>query len=216
MSTRVSTRKAGRKKPAPPARRSPVQRRSAETVEAVLQATAPILSRGGLEALSTNAVAARAGVSIGSVYQYFPDKQALVDALMARYVARQQELIVAAVVGTAGKPLVEGVTAFVRGLISAHRVDPRMGQIFHQLLPVLPTSPIDAFERELERTVAGLFAGVAELRPRDAEMAAIVLVRATGGVIRTTMRRSPELVLTDGFERELVALLLGYLEGMRA
>ncbi|MCA3366430.1 MAG: helix-turn-helix transcriptional regulator, partial [Roseomonas sp.] len=58
-------------------RKQPIQDRSRETVGAILEAAARILEAEGLEAANTNAIAARAGVSIGSLYQYFPDKVAI-------------------------------------------------------------------------------------------------------------------------------------------
>lgn len=62
-------------------RKQPVQERSRATVEAVLEATLQVLLREGLAGLTTTRVAERAGVSVGTLYQYFPDKQSLVMAL---------------------------------------------------------------------------------------------------------------------------------------
>src|ERR1700733_3072385 len=66
------------------ARKTPAQKRSVATVAAILEAAARILETRGLDAYSTNAVAARAGVSIGSLYQYFPSKDAITRALISR------------------------------------------------------------------------------------------------------------------------------------
>jgi AcrR family transcriptional regulator len=68
-------------------RKMPLQRRSAETVAVILEGAAHILEERGFEGFNTNAVAARAGVSIGSLYQYFPNKDALLSALIQREVA---------------------------------------------------------------------------------------------------------------------------------
>src|SRR6195256_6876056 len=65
-------------------RRIPRQARAGETVSLILEATAQILEAGGLPAFTTNAVAERAGVSIGTLYQYFADKNALIRALAER------------------------------------------------------------------------------------------------------------------------------------
>lgn len=66
------------------ARKTPRQTRSTVTVEIILEAAARILEGGGLSALNTNLVAERAGISVGSLYQYFPGKEALVAALIRR------------------------------------------------------------------------------------------------------------------------------------
>lgn len=68
----------------PSPRKAPRQARSAETVRAIVEAAARILEQGGLGGFTTNAVAERAGVSIGSLYQYFPGKEALIGALIVR------------------------------------------------------------------------------------------------------------------------------------
>jgi AcrR family transcriptional regulator len=72
-------------------RKAPRQRRSAVTVEAILEAAARILETQGLEGYTTNAVAEKAGVSIGSLYQYFPGKDALTGALIRRETAQLVE-----------------------------------------------------------------------------------------------------------------------------
>lgn len=69
-------------------RKTPRQPRSSETVASILEAAAQILETKGLEGFNTNAVAQRAGVSIGSLYQYFPGKDALTIALMRRETAQ--------------------------------------------------------------------------------------------------------------------------------
>ncbi len=70
--------------PALKPRKNPEQSRSAETVRTILEGAARVLEERGLAGYTTNAVAERAGVSVGSVYQYFPGKEALTAALVAR------------------------------------------------------------------------------------------------------------------------------------
>ena len=77
-------------------RKQPKQARSQEMVETLLQATTRILRREGRERLTTNRVAEVAGVSVGSLYQYFPNKQSLLDALTERYEAQFLERLIGA------------------------------------------------------------------------------------------------------------------------
>ena len=65
-------------------RKVPRQRRAVHTVDALLEAAALVLEEDGLEGFNTNAVARRAGASVGSLYQYFPSKDALTLALLLR------------------------------------------------------------------------------------------------------------------------------------
>lgn len=85
-------------------RRSPKQARARATCEAIVEAAAQILERGGADALTTNAVAERAGVSIGTLYQHFPDKQAILIA------AARREL--------GGEPLAGRAAALLQALIA--------------------------------------------------------------------------------------------------
>lgn len=87
MKTRVSQSGRRRNRDAIEVRKTPVQARSTETVAAILEASAHILERHGFEGFNTNAVARRAGVSVGSFYQYFANKDALLSALIQRETA---------------------------------------------------------------------------------------------------------------------------------
>ncbi|MFC9674274.1 TetR family transcriptional regulator [Streptomyces sp. NPDC058430] len=80
-------------------RRAPVQQRSAERLSRILDACAQLLDEGGYEELSTRAVAVRAGVPIGSVYRFFGNKRALVDALAERNLQRYAERVAGRLAG---------------------------------------------------------------------------------------------------------------------
>jgi AcrR family transcriptional regulator len=90
-------------------RKSPVQRRSSQTVDAVLEAAARILETRGLAAWTTNAVAERAGVSIGSLYQYFPNRDALTVALIERETAQLLADIDSAAQGETSRSCIQGM-----------------------------------------------------------------------------------------------------------
>ncbi len=209
MATRVSPRPSIRAKRKLPARRAPIQQRSVATVEAILEATTQILAREGVGALSTNAIAARAGISVGSLYQYFADKEAVLTALLERHAERVQSRMLAALQEAAGRPLLDALETLVLALIDAERIDPRLSPIVHQLLPLSMDSPIDRFELEVEHMLTAVLAARTDVRPRDPVMTAAVLVRATSGALRTTARRAPEQLADPAFARELTVLLRG-------
>lgn len=81
-------------------RRAPKQRRAQQTVEAVLDAVARLVKRGSVEGITTNRIAATAGVSIGSLYQYFPDKRAILVAVRDRHVEQMGRLVERTLVST--------------------------------------------------------------------------------------------------------------------
>jgi len=96
-------------------RKRPKQRRSRQVVDALIDATAQVIAERGLEHATTNHIAARAGVSVGSLYQYFEDKQDLLEALLARL----SNEIAGAVDDSLASLMEEGVETVVRGLLTA-------------------------------------------------------------------------------------------------
>src|SRR5919112_656444 len=105
-------------------RKSATQERSRATVEALLEATARVLTRDGYDRASTNRIAAVAGVSVGSLYQYFPNKEALVAALVARHNREMLDLLREALKEVASLDLATAIAKLVRAAVDAHRVDP--------------------------------------------------------------------------------------------
>lgn len=108
-----------------PNRRRPKQRRAQHTVEAVLQGAVRVLARDGLDAVTTNRIAETAGVSIGSLYQYFPDKRAIFLALHQRHAHRVQQVIGRILDAHVAAPLEPLIVALMDGLFDAHAADPR-------------------------------------------------------------------------------------------
>jgi AcrR family transcriptional regulator len=116
-------------------RREPQQRRARQTVEAVLDAVVRILKREGFEAVTTNRVAEVAGVSIGSVYQYFPDKRAIFAALHERHIQEIDRLVEAKLMEHAASPLDTLIRAMVEAMIDAHTPDPELYELLSTEVP---------------------------------------------------------------------------------
>jgi len=117
------------------ARRVPKQARARVTVEAVLDAVVRILKRSGLRGVTTNRIAEVAGVSIGSVYQYFPDKTAIFAALHDRHVREMSRRIDATLVDHAGDSLEDLVRALVTAMVDAHASDPELHALLTSEIP---------------------------------------------------------------------------------
>src|SRR6202042_2504846 len=105
-------------------RRKPTQRRARQTVDAILDAVVRVLKREGFGAVTTNRVAEVAGVSIGSVYQYFPDKGAIFVALHQRHIEHVDRLIQATLVENADATLETLFRAMIDAMVDAHTPDP--------------------------------------------------------------------------------------------
>src|SRR4051812_2362706 len=116
-------------------RKSASQKRSKATVETLLDATARVLARHGYDRASTNRIAETAGVSVGSLYQYFPNKEALVAALVARHNRELLELVREAVKKVASLDLATAMRELVRAAVDAHLVDPALHRIFAEQVP---------------------------------------------------------------------------------
>src|SRR5271167_2767949 len=94
-------------------RKSPVQARSAATVDAVLEATLQVLLQVGKERLTTTRVARRAGVSVGTLYQYFPNKSALLKAALKRHLDEVSEAVERVCAGQKGCSLEQMAAALM-------------------------------------------------------------------------------------------------------
>jgi AcrR family transcriptional regulator len=144
-------------------RKTPRQTRAQATVDALIEAAAHILDRGGLASLTTNLVAERAGASIGSLYQYFPSKEALLVALIRQDRARLEAAVAAAC--TVPGTFAESLEALIQAAV-AHQLDrPGLARALDYAEPTLPLDPeTEALTVRLIQAIAGLFArhGIAE------------------------------------------------------
>ena len=116
-------------------RKNATQARSKATVDAILEATARILVKEGYDHASTNKVAEAAGVSIGSLYQYFPSKEELVAALIERHMDEMTCVVAEAAVRLRDAPLEVAAREIVRMMIAAHAVDPKLHRVLVEQVP---------------------------------------------------------------------------------
>jgi AcrR family transcriptional regulator len=203
-----------------PSRRTPRQRRARVTVDAVLDSVARLLARGGVAAVTTNRIAEAAGVSIGSVYQYFPDKQAIFAALLARHLERVAALVEGTLARTGSASLEDRVRALVEGMIAAHAADPRLHDLLYSKLPHDDDrdSPVKvrmhaAYRRAVEESRPGARAAHGGARVRDADRAVFVLATMVESLAHAAVLRRPRgLSLADATD-EAVRAVTAYLRG---
>jgi AcrR family transcriptional regulator len=198
-------------------RKSPSQKRSQLTVAALLKATAHILVKEGYESASTNKIAEAAGVSIGSLYQYFPTKEALVAEVIDRHMQEMMQLLHAAVDRVRQAPLEVATRELVRVMIDAHRVDPRLHRAIVEQVPrVGRLDNIRAIDREAYALIrAYLEAHRDELGVADLDVASFVCVATVEALTHAAVVNRPD-VLSDKagiFTDEVTRLVVGYLRG---
>lgn len=208
MSTRI-------KKAKPSMRKQPTQARSRMTVGAIVEAATRILSDLGWAGFTTNKVADAAGVSIGSYYQYFPDKHSLIEAIRNRHLEDCRAVLKGAL--KRDKPLLPFVRELVDDMIAVHSVAPGLHRV---LLDEAPSSemfrdPNSAFEKEY----LGYFRAIAaKYRARKGgatdTMVGIVVSDAIDGVVHNAARRGT--LQTVEVRNELVRMISGYLASTNA
>jgi len=192
------------------------QERSRSTVDALLEATARVLVKEGYDRASTNRIAEVAGVSIGSLYQYFPSKEALVAAVIDRHTQQVSQVTRNAVVKVAARPVEVAAREFVSVAIDAHRVNPKLHGVLSEQIPrVGRLQNIEALQQEGYALVRGyLEAHRDEIDVADLDLAAFVCVTVVEALTHAAVLRRPD-ILTDGKARHFVddvtRLLVQYL-----
>lgn len=127
--TRISSRTKRSQRTAIQLRKTPSQSRSTETVEVILEASAQILEKIGLSHFNTNAIALRAGVSIGTLYQFFPNKDAILATLIRRYEEAMFASFEKAFAVMRGRSLEHSLRKLVRVMVVIHRERPALYRI---------------------------------------------------------------------------------------
>ncbi|WP_189570467.1 TetR/AcrR family transcriptional regulator [Parvularcula lutaonensis] len=199
------------KKPARRAVRQAQQARAKATVDAVVEAAARILAEAGWPAVNTNAIARRAGVSVGSVYEYFPNKQAILDVIIDRHLTEAEETLAAAASSLAGVTdtgvLVE---ALVAGFVRLHENDPRLHRALSSEVPVSPAqrARVEALRK---RTISLLAAALAP-NVSDPGIRATLLVDTADALAHRWLIDEVGLPLpADRMASEATKMLKGYL-----
>jgi AcrR family transcriptional regulator len=189
-------------------RKVPRQVRAQRTVSFILDAAAYILAKHGLAGFTTNRVAERAGVNIASLYQYFPNKAAILDALQARHAARpDQPDALPMRQRLAHLPLAEMLREMVEGALAEHADNLEMHRV---LLTTLPRSARDARAPDRPAQLAALL-GPKIRSAAEPGMRLFIARHALLGVIDEAVCARPEWVTNSAFAEELIRLLTGYL-----
>jgi AcrR family transcriptional regulator len=195
-------------------RRIPHQARAAETVAAILEGATQVLEAGGAASFTTNAVAERAGVSIGTLYQYFGDKNAVLRALAEREMGATLAAVAKALRGEAEAGIESRVRAVVRAMVNAFGGRQRARKavvqaVLAQGMTVEMLAPIASF---IAQSGAEQQRGLARLGPEQI----FVLSRALMGAIRAAVLEEQPFFRSPAFENELVRLVMSYLAALRA
>ena len=205
------------RKPLTKPRKHASQDRSRATVDALVEATARILVREGFDQASTNRIAAKAGVSVGSLYQYFPCKEALVAAVIERHNQELMQLVRGKLAEVAALPMERAVRELVAAAIQAHRLDPKLHRVLAEQIPRTgKLENIEAFNRENYALFrAYLEAHSNEFRPVDLGLAAFVCVTSIEALTHTAVLHHSDSFSDEAFSAlvdEATRLVVRYLQ----
>ncbi len=194
----------------------PTQARAAATIDAIVEAAAQVLQKEGEEALTTAKVAERAGVSIGSIYQYFSNK----DAILLALIRRERDLIGAEVARKIAEIEPRTGEAMVRGVISTLVAAFRPRRKRRKLVALMAALSADRDDSGvvLRDRIRDLIVAVSlqypdmSARPMT-PASAYVLTRAVLGAIRSAVVENAKILDEPEFEEELCRLEIAYLRG---
>jgi AcrR family transcriptional regulator len=187
-------------------------------VDALVEATARILVREGFDKASTNRIAEVAGVSVGSLYQYFPCKEALIVAVIERHNREIMQTVRAELAEAMSQPVEKAVRKLVAVAVKAHRINPRLHRVLAEQIPrVGKLENVETFNREnfaLFRSYLEKHRD--ELRVEDLELASFVCVTSIEALTHNAVLHHSK-ALSDGAMESLIEactrLVVGYLKG---
>lgn len=199
-----------------PTGKTPQQARSRQTVDRLLRGALRVFSEKGYAGATTNHIAVAAGISVGSLYQYFPSKDAILVALAERHVERAFESAMAKVAEKRKAPVRELLRALVDALVEAHLVEPRLHRVIFLEARLDPgfTDRLDELDARAMRLARELVEErSAELAVKDPKMAGLMVVQLLQGLTHVMAVRHPEVLAQAEFRDEFVRVLESYLLG---
>jgi AcrR family transcriptional regulator len=194
-------------------RKSPVQARSAASVDAILEATIQVLLNVGKERLTTTRVASRAGVSVGTLYQYFPNKSALLQAALKRHLTQVFDAVELVCKEQKGRTLEQMVTALVATFLDAKMKDAKTSVALYSVSSDVDGARIvQQMGVRTNKAIVLMLASAREPLTTDPQLVASVLQGTMAGVSRRMLESGAAEKQFDTLRRELIILACAYVE----
>ena len=194
-------------------RKSPTQARSAASVDAILEATIQVLLQVGKERLTTTGVALRAGVSVGTLYQYFPNKSALLQAVLKRHLNEVAEAVEQVCREQKMNTLPQMATALITAFLQA-----KMRDVKTSIALYFVSSDVDGAKiaqqmgRRFHKAIAEMLATACEPLAKDPQLVASMLLSAMAGVSRRLLESDAPEEQFAPLRQELIVLVCAYLQ----
>jgi AcrR family transcriptional regulator len=197
-------------------RKAPVQARSSATIETLHLAAIQVLTKEGLGRCTTTRIAERAGISVGSLYQYYPNRDALLTTVLKEHLGFVAGSVERACQAHHGKPVKEMASALVTAFLTAKLRDPAKSKALFAFAQERGGSRLAARHRaEMASAIAAMLVSAPDVRLADTAFTAVMALSAMNGPVQAVLegRAAPEFVET--LERELVLLVSAYLQAPR-
>ncbi len=202
------------KKPKYKIKKEPTQARSKVTVDCIKEAAAQLLKEKGLLEFTTNHVAERAGVSIGSLYQYFPSKEVLIAELKREHFAELRTLIKEAYIANSEQPFERIIESLIVATIDAHRIDPDLHRVIGNELSHLDITEAEESGESIRDFLGLIFtAHQHELKPGlDISLAVKITHRVVESLTHDAVLNQPELLKENQLVDEIKRMIILYLQ----
>ena len=194
-------------------RKTPQQSRSVITVQAINDATIQVLLKAGQERLTTVRVAERAGVSVGTLYQYFPNKQSLLFAVLERHMDRVTKAVEEVCAANHGEPLEVIITELVNRFVDEKLTDGDTSVALYRIAAEPGGSLIvDRIRRRYEDAMLAMFQTARMPASADLKYMTHMIFLTLAGTIRGHLESSPSPKAVQQLREHLAKLILAYCE----
>ncbi|MGV7206986.1 TetR/AcrR family transcriptional regulator [Oxalobacteraceae bacterium A2-2] len=194
------------------ARKKPRQARAKATLDAIFEATIQVLLTDGQQRLTTTRVSERAGVSVGTMYQYFPHKSALIYALNGRYLEVLAEKVEQVCFAQRGASVERMVAALVSTYWSVKMERPEVTRVLYQTVVEMDNRPLIAeFARRVDAATAAMLASASDAVFVDLPTVTLTLLTTVFGTVRNVFERELSPSDANAVLGQLVVMCLAYL-----
>ena len=193
-------------------RKTPIQARSTVTVEAIFEATIQVLLSHGAERLTTTRVAQRAGVSVGTLYQYYPNKQALLFAVLENHLNRVMARIEAVCERACHKPLAQMIREMVEAFVDAKTERADISVAFYRVSADLGgPALLKGISQRSRNAVEAMLQTAQGIKAPPDSSAIDIMLAAMAGAMRSLLEARPSPATVRKWREQLVLLCQSYM-----
>ena len=189
------------------------QDRAKATIETILEGAAHVLVKEGYEGTNTNRIAEVAGVSIGSIYQYFANKEAVIGELIEVHIQKVMDVFLDKYSTLSTLSLKDGIRVLIKSIIEARSLEPELQRVFDEQLPKIgKLSRLREFETQAVAMIKDyLHSKKDEVAVKNLDIAAFISVHAVEEVIQEALNNRQDILTSGHLEDELTNLIVCYL-----